>query len=83
MPRDLLRRLTSADLTELMALELLEPDGFGRVCVTLAMGFSAVLNAWGGRTKPEDFLPEWGPDEAPDVARLRAWAESFGGADRG
>jgi hypothetical protein len=86
--RELGLRLTSAELTEWLAYDLVEPFGQSRADDAARGLMCLTATAAGAKNvTPDDFLKTWKPAQAPDLAaqlavlvgRLDALAQQEGG----
>lgn len=57
--RHLLQELTAPELLELEAFYTIEPFGEWRADLRSAIAASAIVNSWGAKTKPSDFMPDF------------------------
>ncbi len=68
----LLDRMTPQQFDEWVAYETVEGFSNERILAVLAVGFSAMVNSWGGKTKPEQFLPKYERKKPDDSYELKA-----------
>ena len=59
----MLAEMSSAELTEWIEFYGLEPFGEERSDWRSAIAASAICNSFGAKTKPKDFIPDFGPEK--------------------
>lgn len=56
---ELLNRISAREFMRWMIFDNIEPFGEPRADLRMALQTSAMVNAWGAKTKPSDFMPKF------------------------
>lgn len=59
------------EFLEWTAYANIEPFGYERIEAAIAIAASGIVNAWGGKTKPKDFMPDYNPRQKTEDEMIR------------
>jgi len=56
-------KISAREFSEWLVYAQIEPFGYERMEIALAIAASGLANCWGAKTKPKDFMPDYQPKQ--------------------